>query len=100
LNSILVLKFFLHVSPKEQEKRIKERLTKPLKRWKYSKDDTKVSDRWNDYIKVYNAIINRCSNPEWNIVPADKRWYRNFAVAKILIEHLESLHLAYPKSKT
>ncbi|NOT73445.1 MAG: polyphosphate kinase [Cyclobacteriaceae bacterium] len=94
----LVLKFFLHVSQAEQEKRIQERLTQPHKRWKYSKEDETVAERWNKYVKVYDMIVNECSSPAWNIIPSDKRWYRNFAVAKILTEHLEALHLHYPAS--
>ncbi len=98
LNNIHVLKFFLHISKNEQKKRIEERLTTPHKRWKYTKEDTKAGERWDDYQKVYDSIINKCSKNKWNIIPADKRWYRNYAVAKIITNHLESLHLKYPKS--
>jgi len=93
-----VLKFFLHVSNKEQEKRIKERLTQPHKRWKYTRNDKVVAHEWGDYMKVYDMIMNTCSSPKWHVIPADKRWYRNFAVAKVLTNHLESLHLKYPES--
>jgi PPK2 family polyphosphate:nucleotide phosphotransferase len=93
----VVLKFFLHVSQEEQEKRIKERLTQPHKRWKYSAADEAVSKRWDDYIKVYDMIVNNCNSTSWHIIPADKRWYRNFAVAKVLKDCLESLHLEYPE---
>jgi len=99
LSDVHVLKFFLHVSSEEQEKRIKERLTQPHKRWKYSKNDKTVANKWEDYMKVYDRIINTCNTPEWHIIPADKRWYRNYAVAKILTKHLESLHLKYPESE-
>jgi len=98
LGNIHVLKFFLHVSSEEQEKRIKERLTQPHKRWKYSKNDKAAANKWDDYMKVYDMIINKCNSPGWHIIPADKRWYRNYAVAKILTKHLESLHLKYPES--
>ena len=97
LSNVHVLKFFLHVSNEEQEKRIKERLTQPHKRWKYSKNDKTVANKWDDYMKIYDMIINSCNSPEWHIIPADKRWYRNYAVAKILTKHLESLHLKYPE---
>jgi len=99
MSNVHVLKFFLHVSSEEQEKRIKERLTQPNKRWKYSKNDKTVANKWGDYMKVYDMIINTCNTPEWHIIPADKRWYRNYAVAKILTKHLESLHLKYPESE-
>ncbi len=98
LSDIHVMKFFLHVSSEEQEKRIKERLTQPHKRWKYSKNDKTVANKWDDYMKIYDMIINSCNSPEWHIIPADKRWYRNYAVAKILTMHLESLHLKYPET--
>jgi PPK2 family polyphosphate:nucleotide phosphotransferase len=94
-----VLKFFLHVSSEEQKTRIKERLTKPHKRWKYSTNDTIVAHEWAEYMEVYNMIINTCNCPEWHIIPADKRWYRNYAVAKVLTMLLESLHLKFPTHK-
>jgi PPK2 family polyphosphate:nucleotide phosphotransferase len=99
LSNIHVLKFFLHVSGEEQEKRIKERLTQPHKRWKYSKNDKRVASKWADYMDVYEMAINTCASPKWNIIPADKRWYRNYAVAKILMNYLESLHLKFPEHK-
>ena len=98
-NGTHVLKFFLHLSSKEQGVRIKERLTKPHKRWKYSNNDSTVAHEWGDYMEVYNMIVNTCNCPEWHIIPADKRWYRNYAVAKILMGHLESLHLKFPGLK-
>jgi PPK2 family polyphosphate:nucleotide phosphotransferase len=97
LSDIHVLKFFLHISKSEQEKRIKERLDLPHKRWKYSREDEIAADRWTDYMNLYDMLIHKCSKHEWHIIPADKRWYRNFAVAKALTNHLESLHLKYPK---
>ena len=96
LSNTHVLKFFLHISKEEQKKRIKERLTQPQKRWKYTKEDEAAADKWNDYIEVYDMLINKCDKHPWNIIPADKRWYRNFAVAKVLTNHLESLHLKFP----
>jgi len=96
LSNIHVLKFFLHISKKEQKKRIKERLTKPHKRWKYAKEDEAAAARWDDYIEVYDMLINKCNEHPWHIIPADKRWHRNFAVAKALTNHLESLHLKFP----
>ena len=96
LSNTHVLKFFLHISKEEQVKRIKERLTQPHKRWKYAKEDGAAADKWNDYIEVYNTLINKCNTERWHIIPADKRWYRNYAVAKIITEHLESFKLKYP----
>jgi len=98
LSNIHVLKFFLHISKKEQEKRIKERLNQPHKRWKYTKEDEAAADKWDDYMKVYDMLINKCNEHPWHIIPADKRWYRNFAVAKVLTNHFQSLHLKFPQS--
>jgi PPK2 family polyphosphate:nucleotide phosphotransferase len=98
LNNITVIKMFLHISKEEQEKRIKERLTKPHKRWKYSKEDTNVAKLWHKYQTAYNSIINNCDSPDWNIIPANKKWYRNYQVAKILTEHLKNLNLKYPNN--
>jgi PPK2 family polyphosphate:nucleotide phosphotransferase len=99
-NETHVLKFFLHVSNDEQNKRIKERLTQPHKRWKYKENDSIVAKEWSDYMEVYNMIVNTCNKPDWHIIPADKRWYRNYAVAKVLTNYLESLHLKFPDSKS
>lgn len=96
LSNTHVLKFFLHVSKEEQKKRIKERLTQPHKRWKYAEEDEAAADKWDDYMDVYEMIINKCNGHPWHIIPADKRWHRNYAVAKVLTDHLESLHLKFP----
>lgn len=98
-SKIHVIKIFLHVSNKEQEKRINERLTQPAKLWKYSATDQIVASKWDQYIKVYDTVINTCKSPEWHIIPADKRWYRNYAVASILLNYLESVKSKYPKKK-
>jgi len=98
-NDIHVVKFFLHISKEEQAERIEERLTEPHKRWKYDEEDKKAAKKWNDYKKVYNRIISDCTHVPWSIIPADKRWYRNYKVAKTMVEYLEKLNLKYPQSK-
>ena len=95
-NDIHVLKFFLHISQDEQKERIIDRLTKPHKRWKYSKEDDKAAEKWDAYTDIYDHVIGHCNEIPWHIVPADKRWFRNHTVAKILTEHLEQLNLKYP----
>ena len=92
-----VLKFFLHISEEEERNRIEERKTEPHKLWKYAKEDELVADNWSKYVEIYDSIFENCQKPDWNIIPADKRWYRNYAVAKILTKYLESLDLEYPK---
>lgn len=95
-NDIHVLKFFLHISSDEQKERIKERLSDPYKRWKYSIEDEKAAKKWDAYSEVYDQLITQCSQVPWHIVPADKRWYRNYTVAEIITEYLEQLNLKYP----
>lgn len=93
----IILKFFLHISSKEQAKRIRERKIDPHKKWKYDKTDDVAAKNWNAYQIAYEKIINNCSTEiPWNIIPSDKRWYRNYCVAKCLVNQLEALNLEYP----
>ncbi|MDX5428690.1 MAG: polyphosphate kinase [Bacteroidota bacterium] len=98
-NNTLILKFYLHLSAEEQVERIAERKAKPHKRWKYTKEDELVPQKWDEYRRAYHTLINACSHLPWHIVPADKRWYRNWFVANKLLETLEQLNLTYPQSK-
>ena len=94
----MILKFYLHISKNEQQKRLEERLTDPLKKWKYKISDKTESKKWNDYIHTYENIINRCSpSIPWQIIPADDKWYRNYQVAKTIVGKLESLKMKYPE---
>ncbi len=99
-NNIEVVKIFLHVSKKEQQSKLAGRKTNPHKKWKYAKDDDQASSEWDDNIKTYETIFKRCNSQPWNIVPADKRWYRNYKVAEILLERLKTLPLRYPDMVT
>jgi PPK2 family polyphosphate:nucleotide phosphotransferase len=96
-NDTIILKFFLHISQKEQAERIKERLTVPEKKWKYDPADKKEAANWDAYMEVYEKILKKCS-PEipWNIVPADYKWYRNYIIAKTIADKLRGLKLKYP----
>ncbi|TNE33873.1 polyphosphate kinase [bacterium] len=96
LNNIIVLKFYLNISQEEQKIRKKQWLLKPHKRWKYSLEDEKAASKWDSYISAYDMLINNCVKPMWNIIPSDKKWYRNYLVAKILNDKLEKLDLKYP----
>lgn len=97
-NNIHVLKFFLHLSKEEQKKKLEERKTKPNKKWKYSVADSKAPAEWKENMNTYNMLIEGCSQLAWHIIPADKRWYRNYKVAAIVNDHLNSLKLKYPQS--
>lgn len=97
-NNIHVLKFFLHISEKEQKKKLEERKTNPGKKWKYSAADSKAPAEWKENMKTYNMLIEGCSLHPWQIIPADNRWYRNYKVAETVLNHLNSLKLKYPQS--
>ncbi|SDE34511.1 PPK2 family polyphosphate kinase [Auraticoccus monumenti] len=93
-----VVKCFLHISAAEQGERLAERLEKPEKHWKYNPGDIDARLRWSDYQDAYTAALQRCSTQlaPWHVVPADRKWYRNWAVAQLLLETLRSLDLEWP----
>jgi PPK2 family polyphosphate:nucleotide phosphotransferase len=94
-----ILKFYLHISKEEQLRRFKERLDEPDKRWKISEEDYQERPYWDDYTRAYEEALSRCSaeHAPWFIIPADHKWFRNLAVARIIVEHLERLPLSYPE---
>ncbi len=93
-----VLKFYLHISKEEQIERLRERISDPRKNWKYNPADMKERQKWEEYMDAYEDIFEKCS-PEihWIIVPADKNWYKEYLVAKIIAETLESFKMEYPR---
>ncbi len=99
-NGTQVLKFYLHISKEEQLKRFKERLDDPSKHWKISEADYKERECWGDYVAAYEEALSRCSTEHapWFIIPANHKWFRNLAIARIVVEHLESLKMQYPKT--
>ena len=97
-NNTLVIKFYLHISKDQQEKELQERLDEPDKHWKHNANDWKEREQWDEYMRCYQDVINRSSIP-WHIVPVDERWYRDYVIAKTMVEELEKLDLAYPPLK-
>jgi PPK2 family polyphosphate:nucleotide phosphotransferase len=95
----IVLKFFLHISKEEQGKRLKEREQDPLKAWKISAADWKERDYWDDYQEAYEDALNRCSTPEapWYIVPANHKWFRNYAIAQTIAGVLRPMREQWTK---
>jgi PPK2 family polyphosphate:nucleotide phosphotransferase len=93
-----VLKFMLHVSRKEQGKRLQERLDEPDKRWKFDPRDLEDRKLWDAYQAAYEIRLNRCSTAwaPWHVIPADRKWARNAAVAAIVRETLEAMAPRYP----
>ncbi len=98
-NAIVVRKFFLNVSKKEQKRRFLERLQTPEKNWKFSAADIHERECWGDYMKAYEEMIAATStrHAPWYVVPADNKWFTRLAVAAAIVDTMEDLKLAYPK---
>lgn len=97
----LVVKFFLHISKEEQRERLLVRIRDPLKGWKMSQNDITERALWPDYMAAYSEALSRCSTPHapWYVIPADRKWYRDFAVSTILRAVLEGMDLRIPTVK-
>ena len=98
-NGTVILKFFLHVSKKEQKKRFLERINDPAKNWKFSAGDLKERDLWKDYRKAYEDMLKNTSNllAPWFIIPADDKWFTRLIIANIIVNELSRLDLSYPQ---
>jgi PPK2 family polyphosphate:nucleotide phosphotransferase len=96
-----IVKVFLHISFEEQTRRLLARLDDPTKQWKFDAKDVAERDYWSDYVAAYNDAIGRCSTnvAPWFVVPADNKWYRNWAVARLLIETMKEMDPQYPRPK-
>jgi PPK2 family polyphosphate:nucleotide phosphotransferase len=97
-NGITILKFFLHVSAKEQKERFLERIEKPEKNWKFSVNDVKERGYWKEYTDAYEEMLEHTSTAwaPWYVIPADRKWFTRALVANIIIQTLESMNLRYP----
>lgn len=93
-----ILKFFLHITPDEQLRRFKARLEDPRKQWKISEDDYRERALWDGYMEAYEDALEKCSTEDapWFIIPANHKWFRNLAVARIVIDTLDELGMKYP----
>ena len=89
-----ILKFYLHISKEEQKERLQDRLDEPDKNWKFNPSDLKERKSWNKYQKAYEDMIDRCSTEwaPWNIVPADRKWARDVAIAQKVCDTLEAMN--------
>ncbi len=98
-NGATILKFFLHISKDEQKLRLQDRLDKQHKRWKFRVADLKERERWEDYTDAYQDVLNKTSTPwaPWYVIPANHKWYRNLAVARIIRQSLEGLDMSFPE---
>jgi len=98
-NGIVIRKFFLHVSRKEQKRRFLERIEQPEKNWKFSTADARERALWGQYMRCYEDMIQNTSSPDapWYVVPADHKWFTRLVVAAAVVEALDGLNLKFPK---
>lgn len=98
-NGIVILKFFLYVSKKEQRERLLARLEEPEKNWKFSATDLQERARWDDYMAAYTDVIRHTAAEyaPWYVVPADHKWFTRLVVAEAIVDALERLDLHYPE---
>jgi len=98
-NSTSILKFYLHVSPEEQQKRLAERIQNPRKQWKYNENDFSEAKLWDIYMNMYEDCFENCHYIPWTIVPADQNWYKEYMIASKVFETLKDLNMKYPGLK-
>ena len=99
-NNVILLKFFLHISKDEQRGRLLAREQDPTKAWKLSVDDWRERALWGDYTAAYEEALARCGTSwaPWQIVPADAKWYRNYVIARAIVERLEPYEHAWQRT--
>ncbi|MGW6022542.1 PPK2 family polyphosphate kinase [Streptomyces sp. NPDC055099] len=99
-DGVSVIKCFLHISYEQQRRRLLERLDNPDKHWKFSPGDIEDRALWPAYQEAYEIALERCSTADapWYLIPADRKWYRNWAISGLLLEHLTALDPRYPKA--
>ncbi len=98
-NGVLVRKFFLHLSKREQKRRFLDRLDEPEKNWKFSAADVRERQCWDDYMKAYEDMIAHTATKHapWFVVPADNKWFTRLVIAAAIVDTLEGLRLSYPE---
>lgn len=94
-----IVKFFLHISKDEQKRRLQARLDEPHKRWKFNVADLGERALWDKYQHAYEAVLSQTSTAwaPWYVIPANRKWYRNLVISRILVDMLESFDLQYPE---
>lgn len=97
-NGTVVIKFFLHISKKEQKERFLKRIDDPAKNWKFSSGDIVERELWDDYMKAYQDAFRETSteNAPWYIIPSDKKWFARLAICQIIVDTLKTMDLSYP----
>jgi PPK2 family polyphosphate:nucleotide phosphotransferase len=96
-----IVKVFLHISADEQLVRFRARLDDPTKRWKFNTGDLEERKLWNDYMRAYEDTLSKTSTEHapWSVVPADHKWYRNWAISRIVIDTLRDMDPTFPEPK-
>lgn len=96
-----ILKFYLHISKEEQKERFQDRLDDPSKHWKFSKGDLPVREQWDDYMRAFEDAISHCNTDyaPWHIIPANRKWYRNYVITKTIVDAMEAMPLEYPPAE-
>jgi polyphosphate kinase 2 (PPK2 family) len=94
-----IVKIFLHISKEEQKERLQQRLDDPSKNWKFDPRDLEARARWEEYREAYEEVLEKTStgHAPWYVVPADKKWYRDLAMAELMVKTLEKVNPKYPK---
>jgi PPK2 family polyphosphate:nucleotide phosphotransferase len=94
----IIRKFFLHISKDEQKERLEERLSNPAKHWKFEHGDLDTRARWDDYQEAYREMLERTSTElaPWYVVPADRKWFRDLLVGRVLVDALDALDMQWP----
>lgn len=98
-NNTILFKFFLHISKEQQEIELLQRKNEPDKFWKHNDNDWREREYWDEYMRCYEDVLNQSAVP-WQIVPTDKRWYRDYLISKTMVETLEKLDLQFPPLET
>ncbi|WP_295121528.1 PPK2 family polyphosphate kinase [uncultured Chitinophaga sp.] len=98
-NDTQVLKFYLHISPEEQQERLAERMQDPRKMWKYNANDFEEAKLWDEYHKAYEDAFENCNDVPWIIVPSDQNWYKEYLIARTVRDTLVKLKMKYPGLK-
>ncbi len=100
-NGTVIFKFFLHIDADEQKKRLQARLEDKDKHWKFNIGDLADRKLWDDFQAAYEEAIERTSTVEapWYVVPSNKKWYRDYVIAKVMVDRLKALKMTYPENK-
>lgn len=96
-NNTKVLKFFLHVSKEAQKERLTERIESKKKHWKHKDSDWDTREKFDQYLEVYEKVINKCNDIPWHIIPSDKNWQKSYSVAEVVYKTLKELELKWPE---